>query len=65
MSSLAKASQIISHKDLLKWQSRIKDVNFECPLLADNEAKLPSGSFIVSVVDCSEEGASYRYNYKV
>lgn len=53
---------ILSHSDLLEWQMRLKDVHYDCPVPKETDE---TSQFIMSVVDCSDEAAIFRYDYKV
>ena len=52
----------VDFDEFSKWQDNIKDIHFQCPVEVDEK---PAGSPLLEVVDCADENAVYRYDYKL
>ena len=50
-------------EELKKWREKVQDIKYQCPESKYNTQK--DILSILEVVNCDEQGAIFRYDYKV
>ena len=60
-------SKAVSEKEFQNWLKSVEDLKYECPRIDNLKKNVGSEEFskIIEVVDCQEEGAIFRYDYRV